>query len=468
MARSSGAGRRLRPPAWLKRWLVPVWNAGVHSTRAWADRAAPVRGQVGRCEVCGRLGLLDLPPPRDPSRAGPPLGLVRASGPRRGPQGVVGVLAVRGQAPGAAARPRPARPLPGPTGGPGRSGRSPSGPDRAGEPAPGGRDQPGRRVARRLERPGRLRGVGLPGGSRAGGDVAGVRHEDLTRLTYPARPFDLVITSETLEHVPDLAAALAEIRRVLVPGGVHLFTVPLVPGHPRTFPRARRERRWGDRPPRPADRPPGGRHGWPVFTEFGADFPASSAQSGFEVEVRFGPTTEDDVAQVYIARKPRIRPTSAGSDQRAASGGSPGLDGRPWRCDACSPSERRRRARAVHVVDHHEAGGPGGWFPAVVTGRGCAGRRCAGGRRGRPTERASSKTPERDDGLATRGSRSPHDGRKPVVIDPGVRLAFPGVDGEEAPPLGILVEGQPIARAERPMWVPSSTTTLGRKCRTTS
>ena len=47
--------------------------------------------------------------------------------------------------------------------------------------------------------------------------------------------FDLVLTSETLEHVPDLAAASREIRRVLVPGGRHIFTIPLLPDVPRTF-----------------------------------------------------------------------------------------------------------------------------------------------------------------------------------------------------------------------------------------
>ena len=37
----------------------------------------------------------------------------------------------------------------------------------------------------------------------------GVRSEDLTRLTYPDASFDLVLTSESLEHVPGLDAALA-------------------------------------------------------------------------------------------------------------------------------------------------------------------------------------------------------------------------------------------------------------------
>src|SRR5262249_23668182 len=67
--------------------------------------------------------------------------------------------------------------------------------------------------------------------------VDGVRSEDLTRLTYEDASFDLLLTSETLEHVPDLGAALGEIRRVLVPGGVHIFTIPLLPGVARTFAR---------------------------------------------------------------------------------------------------------------------------------------------------------------------------------------------------------------------------------------
>src|SRR5207244_2600957 len=74
-------------------------------------------------------------------------------------------------------------------------------------------------------------------GAAPGEVVDGLRSEDLTQLTYASESFDLVLSSETLEHVPDIAAALAEIRRVLVPGGRHIFTVPLLPGVERTFAR---------------------------------------------------------------------------------------------------------------------------------------------------------------------------------------------------------------------------------------
>lgn len=135
--------------------------------------------------------------------------------------------------------------------------------------------------------------------------VDGVRSEDLTRLTYPDESFDLVLTSESLEHVPGLDAALREVRRVLVPGGRHVFTVPVLPGAEKTFPRAivGPDGTVEDVAPRICH--PGGDWGYPVFTEFGADLPAILRGAGFEVDVLFGPTREDDLAQVHACRKPQ-------------------------------------------------------------------------------------------------------------------------------------------------------------------
>jgi SAM-dependent methyltransferase len=55
---------------------------------------------------------------------------------------------------------------------------------------------------------------------------AAVLRGDATRLPFRDASFDAVITSEVLEHVPDDAGALAEMARVLRPGGAFAATVP--------------------------------------------------------------------------------------------------------------------------------------------------------------------------------------------------------------------------------------------------
>ena len=54
----------------------------------------------------------------------------------------------------------------------------------------------------------------------------GARCEDITGLTFDDESFDVIVSSEVLEHVPDLDAAMRESARVLRPGGAHIFTVP--------------------------------------------------------------------------------------------------------------------------------------------------------------------------------------------------------------------------------------------------
>jgi hypothetical protein len=54
----------------------------------------------------------------------------------------------------------------------------------------------------------------------------GIVCQDVTRLTFPDASLDLIVSSDVLEHVPDLLAAFRETARVLRPGGSHVFTVP--------------------------------------------------------------------------------------------------------------------------------------------------------------------------------------------------------------------------------------------------
>jgi SAM-dependent methyltransferase len=123
-------------------------------------------------------------------------------------------------------------------------------------------------------------------GAKPGQWVEGVRHEDAQNLSFPDHLFDLVVSSETLEHIPNLDQALAEIHRVLKPDGVHLFTVPLKPGTKKT------EMRLQLTPDGlmtdlilPRLHHPGGSWGWPVVTEFGEDLPEYLADQGWLTKV---------------------------------------------------------------------------------------------------------------------------------------------------------------------------------------
>ena len=57
---------------------------------------------------------------------------------------------------------------------------------------------------------------------------------DIAAMALPDGSVDMVIANHVLEHVDD-AAALAEIHRVLRPGGQVVLTVPLIEGFDRTY-----------------------------------------------------------------------------------------------------------------------------------------------------------------------------------------------------------------------------------------
>jgi SAM-dependent methyltransferase len=56
--------------------------------------------------------------------------------------------------------------------------------------------------------------------------LIGVLRGDARHLPFPDATFDVVITSEVLEHIQDDVAAIAEMVRVLKPGGRFAATVP--------------------------------------------------------------------------------------------------------------------------------------------------------------------------------------------------------------------------------------------------
>jgi SAM-dependent methyltransferase len=51
--------------------------------------------------------------------------------------------------------------------------------------------------------------------------------QNLECTTFEDEKFDIIITQDVLEHIRHYEDALHEIKRILKPGGVHVFTVPL-------------------------------------------------------------------------------------------------------------------------------------------------------------------------------------------------------------------------------------------------
>jgi SAM-dependent methyltransferase len=94
---------------------------------------------------------------------------------------------------------------------------------------------------------------------------------DIHSLPFPAGDWDVVVHSDTLEHVDDPLVALRECRRVLRPAGALCFTIPIVPG----------------RMTRRRDGMPASYHGseedpvYRVVTEYGADFWPTVLDAGF-------------------------------------------------------------------------------------------------------------------------------------------------------------------------------------------
>jgi SAM-dependent methyltransferase len=61
---------------------------------------------------------------------------------------------------------------------------------------------------------------------KSGEMVNDIMHQELMKTSFPDESFDLVITSDVLEHVSDPWKAFKEINRILKPKGRHVFTIP--------------------------------------------------------------------------------------------------------------------------------------------------------------------------------------------------------------------------------------------------
>ncbi|MEO8887658.1 MAG: class I SAM-dependent methyltransferase, partial [Mucilaginibacter sp.] len=69
-------------------------------------------------------------------------------------------------------------------------------------------------------------------------DSGDVLHQDMTKLTYNDNSFDLCLSFEDLEHIPDYKSVIKELHRVTKPGGNVLLSTPFIMENDKTIVRA--------------------------------------------------------------------------------------------------------------------------------------------------------------------------------------------------------------------------------------
>jgi len=99
----------------------------------------------------------------------------------------------------------------------------------------------------------------------------------MQQMSFSDSSIDIILHSDTLEHVPDSKRALEESRRVLKPGGHLFYTIPIVIG------RLTRTRQ--GLPASYHGRPGVERADCVVQKEYGADFWCEIFEAGFR-EIR--------------------------------------------------------------------------------------------------------------------------------------------------------------------------------------
>lgn len=97
---------------------------------------------------------------------------------------------------------------------------------------------------------------------------------DMQHMNLPDDSVDMIVHSDTLEHIPDPLTALRECRRVLKEGGHLFYTIPVVVG------RLTRSRT-GLPPSHHGTRAAGAVDDYRVQTEYGADFWCEVFAAGF-------------------------------------------------------------------------------------------------------------------------------------------------------------------------------------------
>jgi len=97
---------------------------------------------------------------------------------------------------------------------------------------------------------------------------------DMQRMDLPSDIYDIVVHSDTLEHIPNPVLGLQECRRILRPKGRMLMTIPIVP--------TRLTRRRDNMPLSYHGNPAEKSSDFIVCTEYGADFYIDMVAAGWK------------------------------------------------------------------------------------------------------------------------------------------------------------------------------------------
>ncbi|MDD5328813.1 MAG: methyltransferase domain-containing protein [Sulfuricella sp.] len=97
---------------------------------------------------------------------------------------------------------------------------------------------------------------------------------DMQALPYHSESWEIILHSDVLEHVPNPLQGLRECHRILVTGGVLIYTIPIV------FGRLTRTRQ--GLTPSHHGAPGQSQQDWMVQTEYGADFWRQPIEAGFK------------------------------------------------------------------------------------------------------------------------------------------------------------------------------------------
>ncbi len=96
---------------------------------------------------------------------------------------------------------------------------------------------------------------------------------DMTCLEFPDETYDLIVHSDTLEHVPAPVLGLKECARLLSPGGSCIFTIPMIIGRMSADRSGKKLSYHGCVTTSAGD--------WAVQTEYGADAWTDCIKAGF-------------------------------------------------------------------------------------------------------------------------------------------------------------------------------------------